>query len=272
MGHFAIWHTILKEFGEDVQLDNIDLAIGFALCQRHLGQWADAQAVLADVVKITGIAGDFEHQAEALLEWAILMRWQGKYKGATEALDHVKVLVNSNLAGQISDRLIIENIEILLEQNRTEDAWTLIEQVWQFEPRKQVLMVEICARESVPRVGSETIQRMGQELLSRYESYSSISSRLHLLMGRIAEKQNDLTFAIKHLSIALSLLTDQDNNPFALARTQSNLASLFIHTNQLTDAQMLINSAKNIQRQIGDRVGPATSMHNEHTIQRKIVS
>jgi tetratricopeptide (TPR) repeat protein len=271
-GHFAIWHTILSRYSENIDPTNVDLAIGYGLCQRHLGQWADAQTVFAEVVKISGSVGDFEHQAEALLEWAILMRWQGNYTGATEALNHVQVLVKSNLARQINNRLESERVEITLEQNQIEDAWALVEQLHESEPRKRVLMLEICARQTVPVFTSETVQRWGLELLSHYESNSSIIARLHVLMGRISEKQNALSFAIKHRRIALSLLTDQDNDPFALARAQSNLASLFIQTDELTDAQMLLNSAKNIQRQIGDRVGLAVSMHNEHTIQRKIVS
>ena len=65
---------------------------------------------------------------------------------------------------------------------------------------------------------------------------------------------------------------DLDNDPFALARTQTNLAALFITSNQLIDAQELLKSAENIQRKIGDRVGLAATMHNEHVLGRKIVN
>lgn len=271
-GHFAIWHAILIRYAEDIRSNNVELAIRYGVCERHLGQWVNAHSVFANVIKMAGITGDFGHQGEALLEIAILMRWQGNYRSATEALDHVKVLGESRFAPQFGDRLLIEEIEIALEQNQTDNAWSMVKQLQESELRKQVLIAEICARESIPRFSFETMQNWVTGLLSHDSSSTSVYARLHILMGRISEKQGDNDSAIKHLSIALALLTDQDNDPFALGRTQTNLASLFIQINQLADAQMLLNSAKSIQRQIGDRVGLAASMHNEHTVHRKIVS
>lgn len=271
-GHFATWHSILSQYAENVDTATAELAIGYGLCQRHLGQWAEAQSVFAKIIQFAGSTGDFEHQGEALLELAILMRWQGNYNGALESLRHLEILVKSKHLNLIRNRLIIEQVELALEQNQPEAAWALVNQLQVFEVRKQVLIIEICSREHVSQFSYATIQKWVLDLLSHYENHTSIRARLHILMGRISEKQNDIDFAIKHLRIALSLLTDQDNDPFALGRTQTNLAGALIKVNQLTDAQMLINSAKSIQQKISDRVGLAATLHNERAIHRKLVN
>ena len=113
---------------------------------------------------------------------------------------------------------------------------------------------------------------MIEDLLEEFRYNSSLTARIHILLGRIYEKETDRKAAINHLAIAMSTFIDTDNDPFALARTQSNLAALLINSNQLEEAQELLNSANHIQRNIGDRVGLAVTMHNEHALIRKIVN
>ncbi len=271
-GHYTKWHLIFSTYKEELTANNLDIVIGHGICERYLGQWSQAYSIFISVVQYAGRHGYFTRQAEALLELAILLRYQGDYQGTIETLNHIDMLSVTSVSWEVQQRFLIERIELALESNNISEAKALLGNLPDNEPRKSVFQIEIYAKESVSSAKVDFAVSLSDKLFFNFGYSASITARVHILMGRIWEKNSDIATAIKHLSIALSLLLEQDNDPFALARTQSNLAGVLIRDNKLVEARELLNSAKYIQRQIQDRVGLAVTIHNEHVIDRKIVN
>ncbi len=270
--HYAKWHSILSQYNREISPNNVDLVIGHGVCQRYLGLWSQAYSTFMSVVQYAGRQGYFLRQAESLLELSILLRYQGDYEGAIEVLDHIGSMTSSSLTTDIQQRHLIERIELAIETNNLQDAKAFLSDLSDKESRKNILQLEMYAKISISVVDMYSAVLLSDKLFLDFGHSASITARIHILMGRIREKNSDIELAIKHLSIALSLLLEQDNDPFALARTQSNLAGVLIGNNRLNEARQLLNSAKYIQRQIEDRVGLAVTMHNEHVVDRKIVN
>jgi tetratricopeptide (TPR) repeat protein len=269
-GHYTKWHVILGKIINDLNPQNIDLAIGYGISQKYLGRWTDAHSIFTSVIHYAGMHALFSYQAEALLELAILLRYQGDYASAIASLNHVNNFPKA-VTTHLGYRVLTERIEIALESNNLDDAKSLFTVLPDDEIYKHFLQLEIYAKD-VDYDTSFTFLTLLYDKLLRDFSYSpTLTARIHILLGRIYEKRAETKIAIKHLTIAQSILIDIDNDPFALARTQTNLAALFINSNQLIDAQELLRSAENIQRKIGDRVGIAVTMHNEYVLDRKIV-
>jgi len=251
----------------------MDLAIGYGICQRHLGQWAQAHSIFTAVVQFTGMFGLFSTQADALLELAVLLHHQGDYVGAIVALNRIDTYPDPAIANlELRNKVLAKRIEIALERNNLADAKSLFTLLPNKEVRRLMLQLEIYAKDVTTQTDMLFFASLGKKLLSDYSFSPSLKARIHILIGRVYQSTLDVKSAIKHLGIAHSLLTDIDNDPFGLARTQSNLAALLMDSNQFIDAQELLKSAANIQRKIGDPVGLAATQHNERVLVRKIVN
>ncbi len=269
-GHYTKWHVILGKIISELNPQNLDLAIGYGISQKYLGRWPDAYSIFTAVVRFAGMYALFSYQADALLELAVLLRYQGNYADAAASLNHIDNFKNT-FTTDLQYRVLVERIEIALENNNLGDAKFLFATLPDEERHKQILRLEIYAKD-VNNENDLPFLTLLYDKLMRDLSYSpTLTARIHILFGRIYQKTSDTKAAIKHFSIAQFILMDVDNDPFALARTQANLAALFITSNQLIDAQELLRSAENIQRKIGDRVGLAVTIHNEHVLDRKIV-
>ncbi|MBI1277020.1 MAG: hypothetical protein GC179_02710 [Anaerolineaceae bacterium] len=270
-GHYTKWYEILSKYNSEITLENMELGLGLGICLRYLGQWTKANSIFVQLIQYTGHQGYFLVQAEALLEFAILSRYRGDYHGVIEALNHIEVLDISRTNTTIRNRLLAERIEFALENNNLSEVRNLLDDFPDGEPRKNIFQIELYTKLIISSAEIDLMESSVERLLFQFSYSRSIIARIHILLGRIREKILDFTASAKHLSIALSLLTEEDNDPYALARAQSNLASVLINQDQLTAARELLNSAKYIQNQIGDRVGLAVTMHNSHVIDRKIV-
>ncbi len=270
-GHFTKWFLILGRFVNELMPQNLEVAIGYGISQRCLGQWSHANSVFAAVAQYAGMHGLFTYQAEALLELAVLLRYQGDYAGAVATLDYIDNLPEASTV-DLRFRSVIERVEIALERNKLFDAKSLITSLPNDGIRRLIFQLEIFAKDISDRNEMAFLPALIDKLLLDFSSNPSMTARIHILIGRIFQKVTDVKAATKHLIIAQSMLMEIDNDPFALARTQSNLAALLIDSDQLLDAHELLKSAENIQRKIGDRVGLAVTMHNEHALDRKIVN
>jgi hypothetical protein len=272
-GHYTVWHIILGKFVSEIKPQSLDLAIAFGICQRWLGQWKQAYSTFNALVEYTGMRGLFAIQANALIELVVLLRYQGDYDHAVAELDLLDHIPSARIDDEpLRNRALVERIEIALEQNRLDNAKTLFENLPDTVSYYLVLELEIYVRDNNTQSDLPFLMSISEKLLLDFKYNPSLLARIHVLMGRVHQKISETEAAIRHLTIAFSILTESDNDPFALARTESNLAALFIDTNQFFEAQELLKSAENIQRKIGDRTGLATTMHNVHVLNRKIVN
>jgi tetratricopeptide (TPR) repeat protein len=269
-GHYTKWHIILTKYIDELIPQNLELAIGFGICQRCLGEWSQAHSVFTTIVQYAGIHSMFNFQAEALMELAVLLHYEGDYEAITKTLSHIDKL-SDTYASALRNRVMVERIEVALESNNLIDAKSLFAHLPYDEPHRLILQLEIYSKDVDIGDDLPFLASLNDNLLLNFSFSASLTARMHILIGRIYQKIMDIKAATRHLTIALSVLTDIDNDPFALARTQSNLAALLITTTQFLDARKLLRSAENIQRKIGDRVGLAVTIHNQHVLNRKIV-
>lgn len=270
-GHYSKWYTILSVFSSNLSHANLALAIGYGICTKLSGKWSDAGEIFSAIAQYAGMHGIFTQQSEALCELAILFRYQGNYKNALLTLDYIHSFAEVNISHDTSQKILLERIEIALELNNVFEVNRLLQFIADNAAQRLVYQLEISIRDTINRLPIPFIESIGDTLESLFVDNYSLKARVHVLMGRIYQATHNFESSVKHLSIALSFLNDLDNDPFALARTQSNLAAVLIQTMNMTQSSQLLESAERIQRIIGDRVGLAATLHNRNVLLRKIV-
>ncbi len=86
-------------------------------------------------------------------------------------------------------------------------------------------------------------------------------------IGRTYEGEGQLDLAESYFTRVVSLL-EQADDPYALARAQTNLAALLIkmrdhgREHAAADARQLLTAAETTQTLLGDQVGLMTTRHN----------
>ncbi len=270
-GHYLKWYAILSRFASDLSHANLALAIGYGICTKFLGRWSDAGEIFSAISQYAGMQGIFTQQSEALCELAILFRYQGNYKNAVMTLDYIDSFAEANISLDTRQKILWERIEIALELNNVFEAKRLLQFMADNASQRLVYQLEISIRDTINRLPIPFIESIGDMLESLFVDNYSLKARVHVLMGRIYQATRNFESSVKHLTIALLFLNDLDNDPFALARTQSNLAAVLIQTMNMTQPIQLLESAEHIQRIIGDRVGLAATLHNRNVLLRNIV-
>ena len=81
-----------------------------------------------------------------------------------------------------------------------------------------------------------------------------------------------MELAKAHLSLAIGIQDERDNDPYGMARTQSDLAALLLQTGDYDDAQNLLETAEHIQRIIKDYIGLAATQHNLVLLRNRFAS
>jgi tetratricopeptide (TPR) repeat protein len=238
-GSYTKWYLILGKLVTQPTHQYFDLTIGYGISQRCLALWSEAHSVFTGVVRHAGMQAAFLYQAQALLELAILLRYQGDYIGALEALDHIDNFVQP-IPPDLYSRTVVERIEIALERNDIPNANSLLTSLDNDNDGKLILQLEIYAKDTNDGNEMPYWVPISDKLVLEYDYSASLTARIHILIGRIYEKMSDIKLATNHLAIAQSLLMDTDNDPFALARTQSNLAALLTASDQFLEAEELL--------------------------------
>jgi tetratricopeptide (TPR) repeat protein len=253
-GRWSVWATILEQYTLDLSFDNLDLTLGRGVCLRCLAQWSEAQIVFESIIDYAGRAGSFTEQSNARLELAVLLRYRGEYARSRNILEHLKILPDY----PYSD-VLIEEIELVLD---TGEAYRAIELLHMLPetPRKFILQMEV--QVATKNTDISYLEILAEKALSSFQSNTAVQARVYTLLGRSYEQIREYTVARTHYSIAVKLLEERDDDPYGMARAQSNLGALLTKMGDYTEAQNLLEAAEHIQRIIKDHVGLATTRHN----------
>jgi hypothetical protein len=81
------------------------------------------------------------------------------------------------------------------------------------------------------------------------------------VLGRCFARQKNAVTARRHLELAVTIL-EQYDDPFALARAQSNLAAILIEGHDYDEAELLLERARDVQARVGDQLGLTATEHN----------
>ncbi|MEO8607672.1 MAG: tetratricopeptide repeat protein [Chloroflexota bacterium] len=253
--HWSNWCSLLEANAKS-DAPEIDRAIGYASCLRHLGETAAARNYLHRLVEITGGKGDFKNQAIAMTELAIVERQMGAYESADSWLARAEHTADRYKLDFLYEKLVIEQAQIAVDIQDIERFAQLIA-LMPHNPRAELLKSEIFLLID----DIESSRHIAETLLPLPELEFITRARVHDILGRIYEKLGDLEQAEEHFSWSLMIIEKNDDS-FAIARAQTNLGSILLRLKHFEEAGILLINAENQQLLLRDMVGLATTQHN----------
>jgi tetratricopeptide (TPR) repeat protein len=248
------WNAILEAHRHQ----RIGLELGYAVCQRRLGQHQTARSILQQVIAKTGQAGDFVIQAEALVELSVLQRIQGEYQAALASLQKARLSVRYATDTLLPARIEHETAQIAIDLEDTRLVPTHLQQL----PASldDTLQMEIYLQQG----RWDMCCTIGKRVIQSGTALQQASA--HTILGRGYQNLHEPDSAARHFETAVTLF-ERAQQPFALARAQSNLAAIYLEAARLHDAELLLNRAIAIQQQMRDIVGLKTTQHNLQTLE-----
>jgi tetratricopeptide (TPR) repeat protein len=251
-GHWGTWKTILQDTSQEIA----ELRLAYGICARCLGEWEHANAIFSDIIRGAGKLGDFTTQAQAMLEQAKTLRYQSHYQQALNLLARLERILIRQKQDVLLQAVHLEQARIAIDGREIETGQRLLSSI----PKtlaSQVLWAELYLLSG----DYERCRQLAYGVLDLVEQELHLQARIHTIIARSYIAQRDLYKAQNHFYAAVSLL-EQFHDPFALARAESNLASIYITMDQHHDARILLVDAEHIQRQLNDMVGLAATKHN----------
>ncbi len=264
--HAAQWAAILKPYSQIHQPHQFRLRVNYAVCLRRVSQWKQAEALFDQVSRSAGRVGQFLDQAYALLEWAILVRQQGKYEKALELLSHVEVILSKHKDENLLYALRLEQTQIALDAGEVDRVEGLIQSLPE-TPHTLMLWCELLLLKRDYHLLHRTFSKIESILQERPGDFA----RMQVIIGQSYQQMLDFTNAYRHLYAALTIV-EEKGDIFATARIRANLGAVMIEQGAYRDAQLTLEYAENIQRQLRDQVGLAVTRHNIKLLKRKVVS
>ncbi len=264
-GRHGRWRAILEDLARLAPLD-VQLRTLYGVILRRLGAWDAAQTVFIDAATELGRAGKFRDQAYVLLEWSIAAKYQGHYQQALDLIAQARKSRQSD--AELRLRLTLLEAQILVESGDGVRALHLLDSL-HLDPlhpdSSRVLMVTgeahlaLGAFAASRRHAEAALATASPDLLTHVSLYTTI--------GRTYEGEGQLELAESYFTRVVSLL-EQADDPYALARAQTNLAALLIkmrthgREHAAADARQLLTAAETTQTRLGDQVGLMTTRHN----------
>ncbi|MEZ4666945.1 MAG: tetratricopeptide repeat protein [Anaerolineae bacterium] len=224
-----------------------------------MSRWTEAQTIFLQLIDFSGQVGLFAKQIESRLELATLMRYCGEFNKFESIIDQLKLKLTN-----IPHEITTEEIELALELGNFDHAENLLS-ILPNSPRKDILRLSVDVLSGA--ADDEHLHSLAEKIIMTFPDNSSVKARVHGLLGKRYEQLDNWEHAKAHFVLALELLTEADNDPFGLARSQTNLAALLMSMGNFDEANSLLQSASHIQNVIKDYVGLAATRHNIHLLQ-----
>jgi tetratricopeptide (TPR) repeat protein len=260
-GHYAIWRSILERY----QTTSLELSTAFGVCLRRLGDWSAAQEVFLKTIHDSGNQGKFLEQAKALIEWSILLRYQGNYLRAIECLDKAQRTISRSGDLELQRYIFLERAQIALDSHDSSAAKECLTDIVLHDGRSLALLAEA----HILAGDWQTGRAFAQQAAGILANDKAALARVYTIVGRSHELEGDLDGAHTYFANALTLL-ESSEDPFALARAQCNLGALLMRETAYKEAEQLLKSAETIQSKLGDRVALAGTRHNLRLLQTLI--
>ncbi len=255
--HYARWCSILERFLQEAGTGDQQLMVAYGICLRLLSRWADAENVFQKSARLAGEAGQFLEQARVLLELGTVYRCQGRYEQAAHVFALVHDILTRHPDDALTDSLKLEVAVVAIDSGNAVSALQALAGVGYITLRLQMLRSE-----AYLLVGDwEQCTVLAYQALEMPTCSSASEARIQSILGRCYAQQKNAVAARRHLELAVTLL-EQDDDPFALARAQSNLGAMLIELHDYDEAESLLERAQHVQTRLGDRLGVSASEHN----------
>ncbi|MEP7292517.1 MAG: tetratricopeptide repeat protein, partial [Chloroflexota bacterium] len=254
--HWALWRVILETYIAESNDAAAEIRIAYGLCLRHLSDWKAAEAVFQNVVTESGRTGRFDAQAQALIEWSILAKYQGKYQQAQEMNAQAKRYAQRVQDSKLLHGLMLQEAELLIQQKQGTEALHILRGL-----PKTVRLLVLQSEAQLALSNYEACRSLAAEALHAISEDQVTEASLYTIIGRSFQAQGDTAQAQRFFSDAVTLL-ERLGDSFALARAQTNLAATLIAIRRILDAAELLRRAEQMQVQLGDRIGLNVTRHN----------
>jgi tetratricopeptide (TPR) repeat protein len=256
-GHCANWGTILEGFFQKAGTQDIELMAAYGICLRRLSQWHDAETAFQRAIWLAGKAGAFQEQARVLLELSVVYRCQGRYEQATHVFAQVQAILLRHPDDDLADSLRLEQAGVAIDRSDAEGALHALSGVVGASLRLYALQSE-----AFLLVGDcEQCIDWAFQALEGFTHNKGSKAHIHSVLGRCYALQKNAIPACRHLELSATIL-EQHDDPFALARAQSNLAAMLIKDHDYDEAELLLERAHDVQARVGDQLGLTATEHN----------
>jgi tetratricopeptide (TPR) repeat protein len=262
--HWGRWAHLLGKYSSS---DDFELQVAYGICLRCLSKWDTAQHTFSTVIETTGRVGAFTDQCVAMTELGILLRLRGDYRAAHELLAHAELVANRYHLETTMEAIKMERAQVALDLQERDEVLRILATLSE-SPRVLLMWAELYLVQHDSIRSREFCQR----LLGNYHRNPSVSARIHVLLGRTYQQENNVDKAIEQFGTAQSILERNSNDPFALARVQSNLGGLLATIGYQTEARNYLKQAEQTQMSLKDRVGLASTRHNIRLLNRQFPS
>lgn len=259
------WRVLLEQTLTESTSGSADLKLIYGVCLRRLLNWDPAAAALAGAITDAGRVGDFLTQTEALVELAVLERYQGAYESALARLAQAEKAARRLNAPALLESIMLEQAQIAIESGNLSRADGLLGPLAD-SLRVLALKAELYALQGNLAAAERTIS-------TAYDALPpgdyAVEARLRTILGRAQQQAGVLMPAHDHFLAALTRL-EQGNDLFALNRARVNLAAVLIGLDDLDSAGRLLRAAEAEQAILGDSVGLAATRHNAQIVRVRL--
>lgn len=261
--HWLIWRSLFESQLQALTSDQ-ELLLAYGVCLRRLGHWSSARQIFEMLIFQTGRQGAFLRQAQTLLELAILSRYEGEYEKAQVFAMRAENIAARSKETYLLDNLKLERAQIAIDSGDLRGAIGLASTLPNSK-RSWYLQSEILLLHG----HFERSRALAQQILTETNCKNGEQARLQTLIGRTYEKQDNRENAQFHFGTALTLL-ENEHDPFALSRAQTNLAAVLIQLSAWDEARQLLTQAEATQSQLNDRLALEITRHNQRLLDAHI--
>jgi tetratricopeptide (TPR) repeat protein len=184
--------------------DHVDseFDVAYGICVRRLAEWPGARKAFARAIQRAGQAGQFAEQSRAILELAILCRYQGDYTRTASLLRRADRTA-SRAADEVLRQSIHEELaQVYVDKGDVAQANRYLTRCQNESGRKLVLCAEVELQ--VGKV--QACLALAERALQFYEDNRPAAARVHTLIARSHYLAGDLDKAHEHFATALAHL------------------------------------------------------------------
>jgi tetratricopeptide (TPR) repeat protein len=263
-GHFALWNQLLEKYIERFSSPETEIIIAYGICLRSVGESVRANEIFQQIIARTGSNGSFNEQGQALLELAITLRLQGQYENALIRLSQIERMPLQYRNHSLIHTTRIERAQIAVDSGEPRLALQLLSDL------PETPLVLFLRSEAYFLLGQwDMCYQFAQQALTAFDGNQRMEGRIHTIIGRCYANRDLYDAANYHLSLAVTLL-EQEQDIYALARAEINLAALLMQMNFDEEAGLLLKRAEYSLAHLKDQVALEAVRHNLRLLDTKV--
>ena len=244
----------------------MQVSLPYAVSLRRRGRFTESLGVLDNLIRDTGMLGEFEAQATIQLEKAVLLRLIGEYELAVALFEDVQQAARRYESRAIEQRAALELAQVAIDRMEGNQALFWLESLQNAQNlplRWHFLMAEAYLLEGQ----IDMAYQIAQDLIEQVEHDRSRLGRVQVLLGRCEMKRSNYTLADYHFKVALTYF-DEQLDSIAYARALSNLGAVQTYLAAFDEARANLAKAHKHQQIMGDGLGLTTTIHNVETLRK----